>query len=82
VQALLDEMSINSGVTPPDFSALSDLAPTGDQRIVTMKFTITEAQRENINRALEAAKEAAKGGESPNDMGNRLHAICLAYGHR
>jgi len=82
VQALLDEMSVNSGVTPPDFSALSDLAPTGDQRIVTMKFTITEAQRENINRALEAAKEAAKGGESPNDMGNRLHAICLAYGHR
>ena len=82
VQAMLDEMSVNSGVTAPDFSALSDLAPTGDERIVTMKFTITESQREVINRALDAAKESAKGGESPNDMGNRLHAICLDYGNR
>jgi hypothetical protein len=82
VQAMLDEMSVNSGVTPPDFSALADLAPTGDERIVTMKFTITESQREVINRALDDAKEAGKGGESPNDMGNRLHAICLAYGNR
>jgi hypothetical protein len=47
-----------------------------------MKFTITESQREVINRALDAAKESAKGGESPNDMGNRLHAICLEYGNR
>jgi hypothetical protein len=82
VQMMLDEMSVNSGVTAPDFSALSDLAPTGDERIVTMKFTITESQREVINRALDAAKESAKGGESPNDMGNRLHAICLEYGNR
>jgi hypothetical protein len=82
VQTMLDEMSVNSGVTAPDFSALSDLAPTGDERIVTMKFTITESQREVINRALDAAKESAKGGESPNDMGNRLHAICLEYGNR
>jgi hypothetical protein len=82
VQAMLDEMSVNSGVSAPDFSALADLAPTGDERIVTMKFTITESQREVINRALEAAKESAKGGESPNDMGNRLHAICLEYGNR
>jgi hypothetical protein len=82
VQSMLDEMSVNSGVTAPDFSALSDLAPTGDERIVTMKFTITESQREVINRALDAAKESAKGGESPNDMGNRLHAICLDYGNR
>jgi hypothetical protein len=82
VQAMLDEMSVNSGVTAPDFSALSDLTPTGDERIVTMKFTITESQREVINRALDAAKESAKGGESPNDMGNRLHAICLDYGNR
>ncbi len=82
VQTMLDEMSVNSGVTAPDFSALSDLTPTGDERIVTMKFTITESQREVINRALDAAKESAKGGESPNDMGNRLHAICLEYGNR
>jgi len=82
VQSMLDEMSVNSGVTAPDFSALSDLTPTGDERIVTMKFTITESQREVINRALDAAKESAKGGESPNDMGNRLHAICLDYGNR
>ena len=82
VQAMLDEMSVNSGVTAPDFSALGDLTPTGDERIVTMKFTITESQREVINRALDAAKQDAKGGESPNDMGNRLHAICLDYGNR
>ena len=80
LQELLSSMAINTGIEPADFSALADLAPTSDERIVTMKFTITESQRETINRALDAAKDAAKGGESPNDMGNRLHAICVAYG--
>jgi ParB-like chromosome segregation protein Spo0J len=82
LQQVLSDMAINSGSEPADFSDLANLLPSDQERIVTMKFTITEAQRETINHALDVAKEDAKGGESPNDMGNRLHAICVAYGQR
>lgn len=79
IQALLADMAVSSGVVPGDFSSLDSLGASGDGRIVTMTFTMTQDQREIVQRALGAAKDAAKGGESPNDNGNRLAVICSYY---
>jgi hypothetical protein len=79
IQALLADMAVSAGVVPGDFSSLDSLAASGDGRIVTMTFTMTEDQRTLVQRALDSAKDAAKGGESPNDNGNRLAAICASY---
>lgn len=82
IQALLADMAVSSGVVPGDFSSLDALGASGDGRIVTMTFTMTQDQREIVQRALAAAKDAAKGGESPNDNGNRLAVICADYVER
>jgi hypothetical protein len=79
IQAMLADMAVSSGVVPGDFSSLDSLGASGDGRIVTMTFTMTQDQREIVQRALGAAKDAAKGGESPNDNGNRLAVICSYY---
>lgn len=79
IQALLADMAVSSGVVPGDFSSLDILGASSDGRIVTMTFTMTQDQREIVQRALGAAKDAAKGGESPNDNGNRLAVICSYY---
>lgn len=79
LQAMLSDMAVNAGIVPGDFSSLDSLGASSDGRIVTMTFTMTQDQREIVQRALDSAKDAAKGGESPNDNGNRLAVICAAY---
>lgn len=79
LQSLLSDMAVNAGIVPGDFSSLDSLADSADGRIVTMTFTMTQDQREIVQRALDSAKDAAKGGASPNENGNRLAVICAAY---
>lgn len=85
VQALLARVAEDAGAIPPDgdewaaaFGALPDGERAGFQQ---MTFTLTDAQAEQVQRALAHAKQGGSFGATGNENsnGNALARVCESY---